>query len=152
MSRVGARNRSKTTKRYNIGADARAPGSARLNVRLRFRHTSYCAGMGCSIASTTTASAAGAGCSFFFTEARLGLALATGFAIPLLLAGLDNFLTLGRAFAPFFFWTFDGRFFSCSHSRNPPFALVRNALISNQKTARVSRRNPSYQLSTMICA
>jgi hypothetical protein len=41
----------------------------------------------------------------------LGFALATGFAAALLLAGLDCFLSLGRAFGPFLFWTFDDLFF-----------------------------------------
>jgi hypothetical protein len=48
----------------------------------------------------------------FFTEARLGLALATArFAAAFPRATFESFLALGRAFAPFLFWTFDDCFF-----------------------------------------
>jgi len=47
----------------------------------------------------------------FFTAARLGLALATlAFATVRFVAFPAAFLALGRAVAPFFFWTFDDCF------------------------------------------
>src|SRR6516165_8815959 len=69
-------------------------------------------GAGCSITSTATVSTAGAtGRAAFFPGARLGLVLA---AAPAATAfprvALDSFLALGRAFAPFLFWTFDDCF------------------------------------------
>jgi hypothetical protein len=69
-------------------------------------------GAGRSITSTATVSTTGAiGRAAFFTAARLGLALATaGFAAAFPRAAFDSFLALGRAFAPFLFWTFDDCF------------------------------------------
>src|SRR5215471_6163109 len=66
------------------------------------------AGAGCSITSTATVSTAGGtGSAAFFIGARLGLALATArFAAAFRRVALDSFLALGRAFAPFLFWTF----------------------------------------------
>ena len=87
------------------------PDSARLTQLrlLDFRDRYYITpGAGCSITSTATVSTAGATSSAaFFIGARLGLALATArFAAAFPRVAVDSFLALGRAFAPFLFWTF----------------------------------------------
>ena len=63
-------------------------------------------GAGCSITSTATVSDGATGSAAFFIGARLGLALATArFAAAFPRVAVDSFLALGRAFAPFLFWT-----------------------------------------------
>ena len=59
--------------------------------------------------AVSTAGATGG--AAFFIDGRLGLALATArFAAAFPRAAFDSFLLLGRAFAPFLFWTFDDCF------------------------------------------
>jgi hypothetical protein len=78
----------------------------------------------------------------------LGLALATGIAAALLLAGLDSFLTLTAAFGPFLFWTFDDLFFRLAMVAIPVRVGASQRIDAESKTARLSRGNPGYQLST----
>jgi hypothetical protein len=65
--------------------------------------------LGLALATVSTAGATGG--AAFFIGGRLGLALATArFAAAFPRAAFDSFLLLGRAFAPFLFWTFDDCF------------------------------------------
>jgi hypothetical protein len=79
-----------------------------------------------------------AGRAAFFTGARFGLALATArlaIAFPRR-AAFESFLALGRAFAPFLFWTFDECFLRLAMV-DPWFAP------DNKRQPKPSRGNPS---------
>jgi hypothetical protein len=101
-------------------------------------------GAGCSLTPTATLSTAGAtGRAAFFTGMRLGLALATArFAADFPRAAFDSFLALGRAFAPFRFWTFDDCFLR--------FAMVEPLVGApdHKRQPAPSRDNPRRGLST----
>ena len=78
----------------------------------------------------------------FFAGARLGLALATArFVAAFPRAALDSFLALGRAVAPFLFWTFDDCF-SRLAMIDPLAWRSANALRPDQKTTRPESRQP----------
>src|SRR6516225_8198690 len=117
--------------------DQHAPSSARLtHLRLLdFLHI-ITPGAGCSITSTATVSTTGAtGRAAFFTGARLGLALAAApFATAFPRVTLDSFLALGRAFAPFLFWTFDDCFLR--------LAMVDPLVGAHKRQPAPSRGNP----------
>jgi hypothetical protein len=95
----------------------------------------------------TVSTAAATGIAAFLAAARLGLALATVRFVAFPAA----FLALGRAFGPFFFWTFDDCFLRLAMV-DPPFGWQSaNALMQdNKRQPALSRGNPLYGLSTDV--
>jgi hypothetical protein len=89
-----------------------ADGSARLtHLRLLDFRDGYYIGRGLLASTATVSTVAAIGRAAFFTGARLGLAWAAArFATAFPRVALDSFLALGRAFAPFLFWTLDDCF------------------------------------------
>ena len=82
----------------------------------------------------------------FFTEERLGLALATvRFVAAFPRAALDGFLALGRALAPTFFWTFDDCFLRLAMI-GPPSWYFKNTLMRDQKTTGPESRQPTLRV------
>src|SRR5262252_8152866 len=101
-------------------------------------------GAGCSITSTATVSTTGAtGRAAFFTGARLGLAPAFATTFPR--AALDSFLALGRAFAPFLFWTFDDCFLRLAMV-DPLVGAPQTHDARSQKTTRPESRQPTLRV------
>jgi hypothetical protein len=97
-------------------------------------------GTGCSITSTGTLSTEATGRAAFFTRARFGLALATArFAATFPRSAFESFLALGRAFAPFLFWTFDDCFLR--------FAIIDPWFTAeSQKTTDAESRQPTLRV------
>ena len=93
----------------------------------------------------------------FLAGARLGLAVAAGrFAAAFPRAALDGFLALGRALAPFFFWTFDD-FFLRLAIVDPLFWLALRKLIDDRskdnqlRVAATHSRGYQQTFSGFIC-
>jgi hypothetical protein len=59
-----------------------------------------------------------------------------------------SFLTLTGAFGPFLFWTFDDLFFRLAMVAIPVRVGASQRIDAESKTARLSRGDPGYQLST----
>jgi hypothetical protein len=82
----------------------------------------------------------------FFTGARLGLALATvRFVAAFPRTALDGFLTLGRALAPIFLWTFDDCFLRLAMIGSPGWYST-NTLMRDQKTTGPESRQPTLRV------
>jgi hypothetical protein len=72
----------------------------------------------------------------FFTDARLGLALAIARFAAFPRAAFESFLALGRGFVPFLFWTFDDCFLRLAMA-DPWFVC------GSQKTTDAESRQPT---------
>jgi hypothetical protein len=96
----------------------------------------------CSITSTAPVSTVGvAGRTALFTGACLGLPLATARFIAFPRAVLDNFLALGRAVAPFLFWTLDDCFLRLTII-DPPLSLRKRIDTESKRQPAPSPGNP----------